>query len=224
MGDDGITIATTPRSPLQSMLIDLMGYRQFSLEFYKHMQDFEDLYQLIRKKQLGIYRIVAESPADVVLSHDNINALVTSPNIFDRYVVPFYNEVADMLHRRGKIFMVHMDGRLKALRDLIAKSRIDVVEAFTPPPVGDMEVQEARVAWKDKILWMKIPATVAFDSGHDEVRKKTIDVLTAAAPGDNLALGVTEDIGDIKSAGFGEVLEAITDTVMRHGAYPIPKC
>jgi hypothetical protein len=223
MGDDGVAAAMTPKSPLQSMLLDLMGYTRFSLDYRMHRAEFDDLYQVFRRKQLEMYRIVADSPAEIVLLDDNINGVVTSPKLFEDFCVPFYDEIADMLHAKGKILAVHLDGKLKCLRDLIARTKIDVVEAFTPPPIGDISIDEARATWKGKVLWTNFPATVSLEAQLDRVEREVVNILQSAAPGHDFALGITEDIGDIKSMRYLEVLETITKTVAKHGTYPIAK-
>lgn len=223
MGDDGVVAAMTPKSPLQSMLLDLMGYTRFSIDYRVHRAEFDDLYQVFRKKQLEMYRIVADSPAEVVLLDDNVNGSVTSPKLFGDYCAPFYDEIADMLHAKGKILAVHLDGKLKCLRDLIADTKIDVIEAFTPPPIGDLQIEDARTKWKGKVLWTNFPATVSLEAQLDRVEKEVISILRSAAPGNDFALGITEDIGDIKSMRYLEVLETITTTVAKHGTYPIAK-
>ena len=36
----------------------------------------------------------------------------------------------------------------------------DIVEAFTPAPMGDVTVAEARAAWPDKALWLNFTSSV----------------------------------------------------------------
>ncbi len=50
-----------------------------------------------------------------------------------------------------------MDGRLGVLRDLIARSPVDVVEAFHPPPMGDISLGDALEAWPGKAIWVGFP-------------------------------------------------------------------
>lgn len=223
MGDDGIVVAMTPKSPLQSMLLDLMGYRRFSLDYHTCRREFDQLYRSFFKKQLEMYEIVGDSPAQVVLLDDNINGVITSPELFEKYCMPFYEKVAEILHRKDKVFMVHCDGKLKCLRHLIAKTKIDVVEAFTPPPIGDLSIEEARTEWKGKVLWANFPATISLEVSVDRIESETLTILRSSAPGNDFALGITEDVGDIKSIRYQEILKAITKTVMRHGTYPIAK-
>jgi hypothetical protein len=51
-----------------------------------------------------------------------------------------------MLHQAGKLSFAHYDGACKNLQDCVRSVPIDIIEAFTPPPMGDMTVAQARAA------------------------------------------------------------------------------
>ena len=90
---------------------------------------------------------------------DNVTGIITVPDMFERYCVPFYNQVARLMHDNGKVLAVHLDGAMQPLKDLIARSDIDVVESFSLPEVGgDMTIEEAFDAWPDKAVVANIPA------------------------------------------------------------------
>lgn len=54
-----------------------------------------------------------------------------------------------------------MDGRLRTLANEIAKSKVDIVEAFTPPPMGDLPLNTAMSLWKKKSVWINFPSTIS---------------------------------------------------------------
>lgn len=222
LGDDGIVAAFVERSPLQKALIELMGYERFSIDLYRHPKEFEDLLRTIEKKEDELYRIVADSPAEIVWCPDNINGIVTSPRLFEKYCIPFYNRQAQLLHKKGKILEVHMDGKLKCLRDLIAKTDVDVVEAFTPPPMGDLPLDEARSTWgRETVIWVNFPGSV-FMLGEKAVRRLTIELLRSIAPGERFVMGVTEDIaGDTMNPYMATGLATVLKTVRKHGRFPV---
>jgi hypothetical protein len=84
---------------------------------------------------------------------------ITDPRLFERYCVPFYKQVAELVHAKGKLLAVHFDGAMKPLKDLIASTDIDVVESFSLPEVGgDMTIEEAFEAWPDKAIVANIPS------------------------------------------------------------------
>ena len=84
-----------------------------------------------------------------------------------------------------------MDGELKSIADLIAKTRIDAIESFTPPPIGNLPIDEAKKKWKDKIIWANFPEPVCLQ-GQKAVRETTREMLKSAAPGNNFLMGISE--------------------------------
>jgi len=217
LGDDGVVFVWAGRSPLQEMQIELMGYKTFAIAFYKYPREFERLLRVLEKRADERYRIIAESPAEMVNGTDNINSEIVNPKLFERYVLPFYSKQARLLHKKDKILEDHMDGKLMSLKDLISKMDVDVVEAFTPPPMGNLPLADARGAWRGKIISLNFPESV-FLEGPEAVKKHTLKILGEAAPGDHFMITITEDI-PVEYRWVG--LSAVTDVLKEHGVYPI---
>jgi hypothetical protein len=97
------------------------------------------------------------------------------------------------MHKAGKRTMNHMDGRLRILLDAIGEADLDIVEAFTPPPNGNLSVSEARRRWKGKVLSINFPSSVHL-SDNRTIRETTLSLLDEAAPGDGFVVGITEDV------------------------------
>ena len=217
LGDDGIVFVWAGRSPLQEMQIELMGYKTFAIALYKYPKEFERLLKTLEKRADERYKIIAESPAEIVNGTDNINSEIVSPKLYEKYIIPFYEKQAQLLHKKGKILEDHMDGKLKYLKDLISKTDLDVVEAFTPPPMGDLTLMEARAAWKEKIISLNFPESV-FLEGLDAVKEYTLKLLSEAAPGDNFMITFTEDIpAEYRWNG----LLTVANVLEAHAHYPI---
>lgn len=193
VGSEGVMMSRMGKTPFQSMLYELLGPEKCLLEFYDHPAKFQSLYELIFEKEKEKYKMFADSPANIAWCPDNITAMITSPNFFKKFCLPFYNQMADILHEKDKIFVVHMDGQLRALVDLIAETKIDVIEAFTPPPTGNLPISEARNIWKDKVIWCNFPEILIATSDAKTIKDYTIELLKSVAPGDNFILGFTEN-------------------------------
>ncbi len=219
LGGDGVVAVGTGATPLLAALKNYMGYRRFAVDLYRHPTEFNDLIGVLDRDQEKLYRIVAESPAEVVWCGENLNGVIISPRLFEKHCLPAYAKYAGVVHAKGKLYMVHMDGRLRCLKDLIRRADVDVVEAFTPPPMGDLSLEEARAAWGDKFaLWLNFPATVYY-YGASEVEKHVIGLLREAAPGEGFIMGVTEDIPpNLVEMG----LRTITETMAKYGRNPTP--
>ena len=100
-----------------------------------------------------------------------------------------------MMHRNGKLYGVHLDGNLAALKDLIAQSDLDFIEGFTPPPMGDLDLKEAMTSWPGKVLWVNFPGSV-FMEPEQAVIDYTVRLLTAGMGSGQFLLTIAEDLPD----------------------------
>ncbi|MEM3173902.1 MAG: uroporphyrinogen decarboxylase family protein [Candidatus Bathyarchaeia archaeon] len=214
---DGIVTASSDYTPLMKIILRYMGFRNFAMMFKRRPDIIDDLVQTIDEKYAEMYAVIARSPAEIVRIGDNIDGVMISPLLFEKYCLPFYNKYCSILKASGKKVISHMDGRLRVLKDLISLTSLDAIEAFTPPPGGDLPLKEARESWQNKVIWMNFPEAVLLE-GPEKVRDFTISLLRESAPGDRLIMSITEDIHPIylKSG-----LRALVETVHKYGKLPI---
>ena len=89
---------------------------------------------------------------------------------------------------------VHMDGRLNVLKDLIAETSIDIIEAVHPPPMGDLPLAEALSLWTDKVIWVGFPGSI-YGLGVEATKTHALELLKEAGKGERLAVAMsTENI------------------------------
>ncbi|MCX8161539.1 MAG: hypothetical protein N3E44_00910 [Candidatus Bathyarchaeota archaeon] len=214
---DGVVTVGADYTPLMKLIVRYMGFRNFALILMKRPDVIDDLVNEIDEKYKEMYRVIADSPAEIVRIGDNIDGRLVSPRLFEKYCLPYYNSYAEILKARGKKVISHMDGRLKTLKDLIARTKLDAIEAFTPPPGGDLPVSEAKEAWKGKVIWMNFPEAVFLRSPED-IEAYTLKLLREIAPGIGFMLSITEDIHpDHLKKG----LKMLVETVYRYGEIPV---
>lgn len=217
LGDDGIITVWSDYTPLMKVIVRYMGFRTFALMSRRKPEVISELVETIDRKYMEMFRIIANSPAEIVRIGDNIDSVFVSPALFEKYCLPYYNKYADVLKGSGKVVISHMDGRLRALKDLIAKTKLDAIEAFTPPPIGDLPPREAKEAWGSKVIWMNFPEDV-FLRAPGEIRSFTISLLEDIAPGDGFIISITEDI---HPDHFRKGISVVTETLQKYGALPI---
>jgi len=215
LGDDGIVIATLPYSPLQRMLIELVEWTQFYTGLVRNKEPIEEIYEILEKRyEDELFPIAADSPSEVVWYGDNIDSILVSPPLFEKYYLRTYAKCAERLHSKGKLLNVHMDGRLKALAGLIEKANVDIVEAFTPPPTGDLPINEALSVWKKKSIWINFPQSIStlMGTSPDKVKKYLIDQLELMIPGERvmLVLSTEQRVPDDSMMAMVEVMEKAT--------------
>lgn len=160
LGEDGLVLCRMMRSPLQRLLTEWLGTEGFAYVLADSRPALDRLVERLAAKDEEALRIASRSPAEAVWSAENLTADIVGPELFRRYHGPYYDRAAGLLKAGGKLYGVHLDGRLAALREQIGAAGLDFIEGFNPPPLGDLGLKEARAAWPDKALWVNLPANL----------------------------------------------------------------
>lgn len=192
LGEDIILRANIGSSPLHQIMIGWMGVETFAIEWIERRDEIEKLVEIQAKKLREVYEIVAKSPALIANFGGNETGNVMGRERYEKYVLPYHNEAAEIFHKHGKLLGCHLDGNNKVWADLVANSGLDYIEAFSPEPDTDMTFREAFETWKDKILWINFPSSLHLSS-IEQIEKTTQEFIDVSR-GSRLIIGITEDI------------------------------
>jgi hypothetical protein len=192
MGTDGIVLVRVAKSPIQEMLYQFMGIEQFSEDYHMRRDLFDSLHATMVGRYAELYNLAADSPVEILQLGDNITSDVVGKERFRNYLMPEYAKLMKRLGGTGKKLAVHMDGRLRSLKEDIAAADFDIVEAMTPSPMGDMSVREAREAWPDKALWINFTSSMHIEP-PEAIERHTRQLLEEAGTTRGFAISVTED-------------------------------
>ena len=208
MGDEGIVLGEILSIPIQWLLVELMGPLVWSDGVLLHTAEFEELYQSLTRCYKRQVEIAAASPAEVIWLGDNVTGTVMSPRMYNQYCKPIYDFSCEIFRQAGKIAFAHYDGANRPLRECIAATKLDVIEAFTPPPMGEMTVAEARHAWPDKVLSLNIPGNL-FDRPTETIERCVRQYIDESGDQGGFILGCTEEY-DLRQFdhAFSAILQA----------------
>lgn len=216
LGNDGWVRGEGPQSPYEQTL-RFFGLVNWSYALLDMPHQIERLMEALAQQQERRLPLLLESPAEFVACgsvNDSIGA--------DRYrehVVPYYREALVRLGEGGKIGCTHAhNSNLKAYGDLFAQAGFPVVEAYTPPPISDLPIEEARRLWgRDTVIWVNFPETI-FWFGADETRRYMLELLESDPNPDRLVIGMTEmgtygihddESQEVFQAGVRAIVDAI---------------
>jgi uroporphyrinogen-III decarboxylase len=139
IGDAGFQDIVLDRSPLGALVHDFVGMENFVYMLFDAPDRVEALIETIEPKFLEVVRLAAEMPARLVILGDNLDENLIAPPVFERFALPYYRKVADILHSRGKYFSCHMDGNINRLLPLFRKSGLDLYDGCTPEPMNNYD-------------------------------------------------------------------------------------
>jgi hypothetical protein len=192
MGNGGIVLGEIMPIPLMTLMVAWLGVEGMADGIYQYTERFEALLDALDGHYDRQVELAAAGPAEVIWWGDNVTGSIVSPRLFERYVAPVYARALPVLRQVGKFPIAHYDGSNRPLKQVLARTTLPVIEAFTPPPGGDLPVEEAKAAWPDKVIGLNFPAGL-FLASAEQIYTYTLDLLQKAAPGGRLILGCTED-------------------------------
>lgn len=217
LGKDGIPYESSALIPPYDESVRFFGLMKWSYEQVDHHIQFANLLRALERRVERKLPLIINSPAKLI----NVGTVEGSYGLkeFEKYMLPFYKIYIPLLHEAGKICVLHAHNlNLKAFKDLISQTGVDVVEAFTPPPVGDLSIAEARTAWGPEIvILVNFPETV-FYGGKEQIRQYILDLLRSDPTQESLVIGFTEMgasgiVDDESERIFKEGIRTIMDAI-----------
>lgn len=167
VGDDGVVMCHLTQSPLK-MLHWLAGPQNATYFIMDHPEETRALARIHEEKALALLEQVVDLPeAEIFFSGDNLDSMFYPPRFYRDFCDSFFTRAAEIIHRRGKHFVVHACGRNHKLLPLVGASGVDCLEGITPPPLGDVRLGEARgLSGKADFV-----VNGGMDSPHQELRQ-----------------------------------------------------
>jgi uroporphyrinogen-III decarboxylase len=220
IGDDGIVFASALNSPMHTFMREYSGYEQSYLEVADNWNLLERLLGALRVQADEIARICLESPAEIIACDGNFDRMLTPPNWYRKFFLPYLKELAQKVHARGKLLQGHIDGENRGIIGLILDSGYDIGEALAPAPLTSVTIKEFRQAFGNQIaVWGGIPITMGRASVPDaEFEEFVVQTLKDCAPGDRLVLGMGDNFPTDANI---EKVKMVAGIVERYGKYPI---
>jgi hypothetical protein len=224
VGDKGFAAAfgLIGASPMHQIMREgLIDVCDFYLEMYDHPKELRQLCEDMEPFFDQMFRILADSPAEVICHGANYDAMITYPPFFKDHIMPHLQKLADMLHAKGKLLLCHCDGENTGLLELIRESGIDIAEAVTPQPMTKFTITEAKKAFQGKVTILGgVPSVVLMEEAmsEEEFEKFMKNLFKEIAPGDRFILGVADTTPP--DAKF-ERLYRITEMVKEWGKLPM---
>lgn len=207
----GIPLIAAGRTPFQTLLVDYVGLENFAYHLYDFETEVAELYDALLAGFRRQVELIAEGPGRFVSVLENFTAETMGPARFAQYHVPVYKELFPILQQSGKVVGTHYDGKLASCKELIAQAPIDLIESLTPPPEGDLTLDQCRAIWHDKLFWVNISVS-NYELPPAELKELVARLAKQAAPdGRRLAFEVSEQYPHNWKQSMPVVLEALNE-------------
>jgi hypothetical protein len=151
VGERGVVIVGDLFSPLK-MLHFAMGpvssvyFLMEQPEFSKRILDLHEF------AMLDLVNQCMANGVPVIMSMDNLDTMFHPPQYVEAYSASFYEKASAICHDNGARFFIHACGNQRDNLKLISSLKVDGLEGFAFPPLGDIELDEAMTLTHDKFI------------------------------------------------------------------------
>jgi len=197
IGDNGVVLCYTPKSPLMDLVALKAGVENVTYMKMDDEEEFAALLDAIEEKHDEACRLSVESPAECIMIPENISSECVA-SFYQDHMKRYHKKWTDRIREAGKYSFVHQDGTVRGLISQLSKeSGFDVIEAVTPKPMGDVEIEEVASLVDEKtIIWGGIPGgmfveSVLSDEDFDAHVKRVIKTMTQSP---RYVLGVADQV------------------------------
>ena len=223
IGDDGLPMISAGDVPLHEFLLNLAGYEYGFYHLADYADEVHELLGLMADVQRErLWPVLLDSPARLLLHGVHLSSQFTPPPLFERHVLPYYEELAPLARKAGKSLAMHADNDTSQIVEMIEKAGWDMVECFVTAPMVPLTLDQARRAWGDRmIIWGGIPSLMLSPSVPEEQFRSYCEWLfDVIAPGRAFILGVADNV---MPDSLIERVALLSDLVDERGALPVKK-
>lgn len=153
-GDTGLGFPNLGYTALGSLMSYYMGVEKSVYMIYDQPDVVQEYIDTYNRKHLELVDLYCASPAPHLFFTDNLSSDVQTPDLFKQYSYNHYRETARRFHAAGKTVSAHLDGMLRNVIGLVAEAGIDVADACTPAPNGDLTPEQIRAQAGNSIVLM----------------------------------------------------------------------
>ena len=180
--------------------------------FYREMAAYA------RDCAIGAMQVMIANGADLIEMTGNLATSAVGPRYYRKYVLDYEKQVIDAVHAAGALVNYHNCGDAARIMHLYNEMGMDCWGYLTPPPFGDVDLDEAlRVIRRDMALRGNIDQVeFMVRATPRQVNDRVRDLLLKVKPRGNWILSTTDFLFDGTPY---ENIRAFTAAGMAYGQY-----
>lgn len=204
-----------------SSLMLMMGMEFCMISMLEGSELFRRLLQKVGEFQVNVIEILVEKGCvDGVWINDDMGfrtGTLVNPNLFRKYIFPYYREIKTLTARHGLPLMLHSDGNITRILPDLVEIGFNAIHPFEPEAMNIHQCRE--LLGKDVCIIGNLSLGYPLGSGTpQDVSKETRILIQKLAPGGSYCLSSGNSIPEYIPY---ENWLAMRNTALEAGRYPI---
>ncbi len=220
LGDRGLFMINI-FSPLCHGAGDVYPITDLMILYYDDRGFFNRLLDIFHQDMMAKTRAALNAGFKHIFANWYYNSLSVgwSPRIWEGVFASQLRELVGVVHSAGGTVNLYDDGKCMPILDLLADCGIDVLQTLTPPPVGDLDLAEAKRRIGEHVCLMGyVDIVYVIQRGTPELIEDTVrSAIETASPGNGFILGTSDSIRDGTPI---ENVRAYFDAARKYGLRP----
>jgi len=135
-------------------LMELFGYEQALLALIDQPRKCHEVLAVFTRKVLAQVKLYSSyNPDAILVSSAFAGAGFISRQMYRKFVVPYEGQVFQVIHEHGSKSYVHTCGAIGDRLDLIGETCVDGIDTLDPPPLGTVNLAEAKSKYGQRFFF-----------------------------------------------------------------------
>ncbi len=197
-----------------------MGIEYYAKNLRKNPRFIKDVHETVTDFNIALYDAYMEVGCEVFLEDGDLaykTGPMMSPKQFEEFILPNYKRIVDNTHEKGCKHLLHSDGNLMLIMDLIVECGFDGLHSMEP--TAGMDIAEMKQKYGDKLCLLGNidVAETLFDGTKEDVFNEVKYCIKNAGQGGGLIISAANMHPGVKVQNLKWMVEATKE----FGEYPI---
>jgi hypothetical protein len=216
VGDRGEAHFWVPKSPWFAVAQQWMTLEDAVFALVDRPAEMADLFRVIDETYDPLYDQLTSSKAIRILNFgENVAQAYLSPRVMEG-LLAWYAKRSGQLRAAGIFTHIHIDGNFRQLLPHLEALPFDGLEALTPRPQGDVDLEEMAAAMGDRILLDGIPAVLFLEHHPREELQACVEKIVALFH-PRLILGISDELPEGGGQDAWERMAWVASYARTHG-------
>lgn len=184
-------------APLDYQASFMLSTADLMMNYLLNKQFVVDLAEMFREYVVAQTKALLEAGVKTFYASWYSHSLSVgwSPQMYREWFLPMVKEQVDLVHSYDGIVTYYEDGKMMQILEMLTEAGVDLAETCTPPPVGDVVLEDALKICKDKMTIMGHTDLIyVIQKGTPEDVRKAVQAACELGKDGGFILGTSDSI------------------------------